>query len=317
MRDSLSLLSSVDAAPLLSAAARAANKDEKPLPPSWPLPRSQSLWSPANSTLCLALTGSILLAVTAFVCGFYIGRQFEPPAAASSCLPADFVDIRSVAPDVLLDMRYTTPHNFVGRAVDGYHAPRCWLTRAAAEALALVSRDARAAGYALKVYDCYRPQTAVDAFVAWSQNTYDQLTQQEFYASVTNKSSLFPQYIATRSGHSRGSTLDLTLVALPAPPPPPPYLPGQPLVACTAPRAQRFPDLSIDMGCGFDCFDAIAHTNSSAVSSEARANRATLVALMAARGFINYADEWWHYTLAHEPYPDKYFSFPIQDSCTF
>ncbi len=129
--------------------------------------------------------------------------------------PADFVALRDVDPSILQDMRYATPHNFIGAPVAGYLAPTCILTRPAPEALARAQRESTERGYTLKVYDCYRPQQAVDEFVAWAADLANQRMKPEFYPRV-DKSTLFADgYIAERSGHSRGSTLDVTLVALP------------------------------------------------------------------------------------------------------
>ncbi|ASW57577.1 D-alanyl-D-alanine dipeptidase [Plantactinospora sp. KBS50] len=223
--------------------------------------------------------------------------------------PAGFVSVADVVPDVRTDIRYATDHNFVGRPIDGYAEPLCLLTRAAAEALGRVAAGARSRGYLVKVYDCYRPQRAVDDFIRWAADP-DRRMKEEFYPRVA-KDRLFPDgYIGGPTAHSRGSTVDLTLVAVP-PADQPAYLPGQPLVPCTAPRAERFPDNSVDMGTGFDCFDPLAHTLDDGVTGDQRRNRLLLRQLMTAAGFVNYPKEWWHYTLAGEPYPDTYFDFPV------
>lgn len=175
-------------------------------------------------------------------------------ATAEPKAPQDFVALRTVDPTILQEMRYFTPHNFVGERVDGYRRPLCILTRSAAEALHRAQTRLLRQGYTLKVYDCYRPQRAVNHFVRWAQDLDDQATKPEFYPNV-DKTRLFDDgYIAEKSGHSRGSTMDLTLVKLPARPTRP-YVPGEPLVPCYAPESQRFPDNSVDMGTGFDCFD--------------------------------------------------------------
>ncbi|MGC9671356.1 M15 family metallopeptidase [Planosporangium sp. 12N6] len=224
--------------------------------------------------------------------------------------PAGFVSLSDVDRTILQDIRYDTHHNFVGRPIVGYHEPLCILTRQAAQALRRVQAAARAEGYSLKVYDCYRPQRAVDDFVRWAQRLDDQRMKTEFYPQV-DKTVLFDDgYIASRSGHSRGSTMDLTLVALPARAQRP-YVPGEPLVACTEPQARRFPDNTVDMGTGYDCFDPLAHTLDPRVTGPAMDNRLLLKRLMEEAGFANYANEWWHYTLANEPYSDTYFDFPV------
>jgi D-alanyl-D-alanine dipeptidase len=211
---------------------------------------------------------------------------------------------------IMQDIRYATPHNFTGRAVDGYLTPMCVLSVPAARALHRVQQGLVRRGYSLKVYDCYRPQRAVDRFVAWAQDTGDRTMKTEFYPEV-DKSRLFADgYIARRSGHSRGSTVDLTIVKLPAAPTRA-YRPGERLVPCYAPRALRFPDASIDMGTGFDCFDVRAHTSNSQVGKTAHADRLWLKRLMDDAGFTGIPEEWWHFTYRNEPYPSTYFNVPV------
>ncbi|WP_435208448.1 M15 family metallopeptidase [Micromonospora sp. bgisy143] len=233
-----------------------------------------------------------------------------PPGAGG--LPG-FVVLTDLDPRIHADIRYATAHNFVGRPITGYREPLCLLTRQAAEALRRVQDAALAGGHRLKVYDCYRPQPAVDDFVAWSKRPGEQQTKAEFYPDVAKGRLFADGYIGAPTAHSRGSTLDLTLVDEPAASQPP-YRPGQSLVACTAPRAQRFPDNSIDMGTGFDCFDARAHTDDPRITGAARDNRNLLRRLMTDAGFVNYDREWWHYRLRDEPYPDTFFSAPVARS---
>lgn len=228
-----------------------------------------------------------------------------------SALPTGFSRLSTVAPTVLQEMRYHGSHNFMGRPVAGYAAPECWLTRPAATALRLVQRRVNRLGYTLKVYDCYRPQRAVSDFYRWAQDPNDDAMRAEFYPTLA-KDTLFPLgYIAEKSGHSRGSTVDLTLV-------PrgrgvsPRWRPGTPLVACTEPVAKRFADTSIDMGTGYDCFDPLANTANPTITPTQAANRAILVNAMTRAGFTNLPEEWWHYTLAAEPFPTTYFNAPIR-----
>lgn len=229
---------------------------------------------------------------------------------ADDIAPGDFVALADVDPSILQEIRYATVHNFVGDLVAGYRSPICILTRPAAEGLRRAQRAFVDRGYSLKVYDCYRPQQAVNDFVSWAENLADQRMKAEFYPRV-DKSTLFDDgYIAGKSGHSRGSTVDLTLVALPAAPTPP-YSPGQQLVDCAAPQEIRFPDNSIDMGTGYDCFDTLAHTEDPPVQGEELKNRLLLKDGMSDAGFVNYDQEWWHFTYQPEPYPDTYFDFPI------
>ena len=256
--------------------------------------------------------------VIGFVVGYLVrdtkAAGPRPSPISSTCIPSGFVNAADIAPNLMVVMRYATNHNFMGRRVLGYNAPHCILTEEAASALKKVSEDALKDGYLLKMYDCYRPQRSVDTFVAWSQNELDILTKGEFYPDNKNKSSLFPQYIALKSGHSRGSTMDLTLVKTPVKKQGE-YKPGQKLERCDATIGVRFDDNSIDMGSGFDCFSSISNTASSLVSSKARDNRMLLKKYMDRHGFINYDQEFWHYTLSNEPYPNTYFDFPIQDDC--
>ncbi len=224
--------------------------------------------------------------------------------------PADFVDIGEVLPGVVLDIRYFTPHNFVGRPINGYLAPKCLLTRRAAQALKGVQAQLLPMGLALKIYDCYRPQRAVDHFAAWARDLGDKLAKTEFYPTV-DKADLFPKgYIALKSGHSRGSTVDLTIVPLPVPAQPD-WDPAR-QVECFRPAAMRFKDNGLDMGGGFDCFGEVSHTANPAVPPQQRANRLLLRSLMDHAGFKNLDEEWWHYTLRDEPHPDAYFDFPVQ-----
>lgn len=234
----------------------------------------------------------------------------RPPAPTEAPRLPGFVVLSDVDPRILTDLRYAGPHNFVGRPIAGYREPLCLLTREAAEALRRAQDAALAGGHSLKVYDCYRPQPAVDDFVAWAKRPGEQQMKGEFYPRVA-KSALFDQgYVGAPTAHSRGSTLDLTLVGVPAPSQPP-YAPGQPLVSCTAPVGQRYADNSVDMGTGFDCFDPLAHTDAPRVTGVARENRRLLERLMTDAGFVNYDREWWHYRYRDEPYPDTYFDAPV------
>ncbi len=233
------------------------------------------------------------------------------PGGPQRQAPPGFVALAEVDPTIVQEMRYAGVHNFTGHRVEGYERPRCLLTRPAAEALRRAQRGLLRQGYTLKVYDCYRPQRAVNDFVAWAKDLRDVRMKGEFYPRV-EKSRLFEDgYIAAKSGHSRGSTLDLTVVRLPAWPTRP-YVPGEPLVPCFAPRAERFPDNSVDMGTGFDCFDTLSHTLDPRVQGRQRANRLLLKSAMERAGFGNLPEEWWHYTLKDEPYPSTYFDFPVR-----
>jgi D-alanyl-D-alanine dipeptidase len=206
--------------------------------------------------------------------------------AAAQERPAAFVDAAAVVPGLVAEMRYAGTHNFVGRRIDGYAAARCLLTRPAAEGLAEVARDLAPRGLVIKVFDCYRPARAVANFVRWARDLSDTGGKAEFYPSVDKRTLFQDGYISSRSGHSRGSTLDLTLA--------------------------RMGDGELDMGTSFDFFSPLSSPAAPGVSAEAKANRALLATAMRRRSFRPYAKEWWHFTLAAEPFPNTYFDFPVQ-----
>lgn len=200
-------------------------------------------------------------------------------------LPVPFLSIDSI-PHLIVDLRYFGADNFVGRPIEGYHQKSAWLTAPAAQALSQVAATAARDGYGLWVFDAYRPQIAVNHFVRWARELEDSLQKSAYYPRVA-KSRLFGEgYIAARSGHSRGSTVDLSLYRLDT--------------------GER-----LDMGSPFDFFDPRSHPQSTLVSAKARANRSKLPRYMEAAGFQGLATEWWHFTLAEEPYPDRYFNFLI------
>jgi D-alanyl-D-alanine dipeptidase len=233
-----------------------------------------------------------------------------PAVSVDSYAPTGWVDLSTVDPTILRDIRYHGPHNFLGRPVAGYLEPLCVLPVETAQALHRVQVAALAEGYSLKMYDCYRPVRAGADFVAW-RDTPDQATKAEFYPSLEKRQLFSLGFVGGGStSHSSGSAVDLTLVRLPATPQRP-YVPGEPLVACVAPVDQRFPDNSVDMGTGYDCFDQLSHTMDARITGAARDNRLRLRRLMESGGFVNYQAEWWHYDLANAPYPGRYFDFPI------
>ncbi len=246
----------------------------------------------------LALVFLLLLAAPA--------RAAEPTAP-----PGAFVSLHDVDPSVVIEMRYLTNHDFMGRRVPGYRENVCLLTRRAADAVKRAQAAVRARGYTLKVYDCYRPQRSVDAFVKWGKDLSDQRMKREFYPRVAKKVVFKEGYIAKQSGHSRGSTLDLTLVKLPARRQEH-YSRGDRLRDCAAPVGKRFRDNSIDMGTGYDCFDPLAHPFNARIRGKQRANRLKLREPMIAAGFKGLPTEWWHFTLKSEPYPDTFFDFPME-----
>lgn len=202
-------------------------------------------------------------------------------------LPPGFVYVTDIAPEILLEIRYYGEHNFTGAPVKGYEAPVAILTLEAATALQAMSDDCRYMGYGVKIFDAYRPQSAVNHFLQWSRQPESGTTKTAFYPNL-NKAQLFKQgYLATRSGHSRGSTVDLTLVELTS---------GE----------------ELDMGSPFDFLDPLSHFNAKDLTREQIYNRSLLRTLMETHGFRAYNKEWWHFTLKAEPFPNTYFDFPIR-----
>jgi len=232
------------------------------------------------------------------------------PVHSDQTMPPTFTFLDEVDPSILVELRYADCHNFVGRPIAGYSNNRAVLTQQAAIALSKAQSIAKKHGLTIKIYDAFRPQKAVDDFVAWSGDIADQKMKAEFYPHI-GKAQIFPDgYVACPSGHSRGSTVDLTLVAVPVKRNEP-YVDGQPLVDATLPVGERFGDNSIDMGTGFDAFDPAAHTDSAPPGSDARRNRDLLLSIMDSCGFSNYPKEWWHFTLRDEPFPGTYFDFDL------
>ena len=198
-----------------------------------------------------------------------------------------FVSVSDVIPDALLDVRYYTTYNFVGERIDGYEQPVVLMTKEAAAALQHVNRDIRAQGLRLVIYDAYRPQRAVDHFVRWAEDVSDTRMKAIFYPEV-DKADLFERgFIAKRSGHSRGSTVDLTLL-------------------------DEKRGMLLDMGGPFDFFGELSHPDFAGVTTEQHANRMLLRDAMVTHGFKPLSTEWWHFTLVNEPYPDTYFDFPVR-----
>lgn len=208
-------------------------------------------------------------------------------ALPAHALPDDFVYVAEVVPNVVIDARYAGDNNFVGRPVDGYLANTVILTRPAAEALAKVSEDLAAFGLGLKVFDGFRPQRAVDHFVRWAADLSDQSTKARHYPDVEKEHLFRDGYIAERSGHSRGSTVDLTIIDLAT---------GE----------------ELPMGTPFDYFGLESWPSYTKLPAEQRAFRALLQQVMTRHGFRPLKEEWWHFTLENEPYPETYFDFPVE-----
>ena len=213
---------------------------------------------------------------------------------------SQFVTLTDVIPDAILEIRYFSTYNFVGTRIDGYLEPVALMTRQAADSLRAVSDDLRQHGYCIKIYDAYRPQRAVDHFMRWATDPTDTLTKAYFYPQLDKPTVFEKEYVARRSGHSRGSTVDLTLVDMAT---------GK----------------ELDMGGTFDWFGPESHPDyggnpetleytddGTRISSLQFYNRMVLRAAMLRHGFLPLDNEWWHFRLANEPFPDTYFNFPVK-----
>ena len=230
------------------------------------------------------------------------------PVVGTTDDSSQFVNLSDAVPDAILEIRYYGTYNFVGQRIDGYEEPTALLTRKAADSLKAVSDDVMAQGYRLKIYDAYRPQKGVDHFVRWSHDLADTKMKQYFYPDL-DKSVLFDQeYIMEKSGHTRGSTLDLTLFDMAT-------------------------EKELDMGGTFDWFGPESHPDfcgnpetgqytgdnskspvepKRSITAEQFEHRMILRRAMLAHGFKPLDSEWWHFTLRDEPFPDTYFTFPVK-----
>ena len=206
---------------------------------------------------------------------------------ASQQLPDGFVYLEEVVPSIRLDMRYFSEDNFTGKPVDGYLKPRGIITRQAAMALGNVQDELVPFGLGIKIFDAYRPQRSVDNFVRWAADLSDTKTKVQYYPNVAKQDLFREGYIAAKSSHSRGSTVDLTIMELSS-------------------------GAELDMGSPFDFFGPISWPESTIVQPAKLAYRLLLKTLMMKYGFKPYAQEWWHFTLVGEPYPDTYFDFPVE-----
>lgn len=236
-----------------------------------------------SRAIAWASAGLLLATAASFAAEPRVSPAADPAAAG-------MVDVRLLAPDIEVEMRYAGHDNFTGRPVPGYAANRCYLLRPAAEALARVQAALRADGLGLRVYDCYRPAHAVLSFVDWVGQPDDPALKARWYPRV-DRTALMPGYIGRVSGHSRGATVDLTLVRC-----------GGQGEACEP----------LDMGTPYDFFDPLAHTDAEEIAGAQRANRLRLREAMAAQGLANYPKEWWHFTLQPEPDPGTAYDFPVR-----
>lgn len=216
--------------------------------------------------------------------------------ACAAALPADFVYLRDIDPTILQDIRYAGSNNFVGRPLPGYAAAECIVTRDVALRLKAVQAELRPRGLSLKMLDCYRPVRAIAEMLAWSQDGVETTAGRRYNPRIAKQDLFRLGYIAVRSGHSTGAALDLTLVELAADNSAV-FDPARDYADCTAAVALRAPEGSVDMGTGYDCSDEKAHTAAQDLTPEQRRWRSELVAVMARQGFVNYAREWWHFSL--------------------
>ena len=202
-------------------------------------------------------------------------------------LPQGFVYVKTVIPDLEVDLRYNTSNNFVGKPVDGYSTNELILTTEAADALKLVNDALQMQNLCLKVFDGYRPQRAVNHFMTWAKNINDTINKASFYPDVKKQNLFKEDYIAARSGHSKGSTVDLTIV-------------------------DGNTGIPLDMGSPFDFFGKESWYNNQELTEKQKVNRKLLHDIMLKYGFKSYAKEWWHFTLKNEPFPSTFFDFPIE-----
>ncbi len=225
----------------------------------------------------------------------FVVAAFASDAGAQG-LPGGFVYLRDIDSTVIQDIRYAGSNNFVGRPLAGYGAGECVVKRAVALALKSIQQELAKQKLSLKMFDCYRPVGAVADMVTWSRNGKETAAERR-YNPAFRKSDLFRLgYIATHSGHSTGSALDLTLVDLTADNSAN-FDPTKPYADCTAPAEVRAPEGSVDMGTGYDCSDAKSHTAARSITTAQRRWRNMLTAAMARQGFVNYSKEWWHFSL--------------------
>ena len=243
-------------------------------------------------TMAMLLLLVSLLALSLTGCANNAGGGATPTVTTAkdgtkiSTDSSDFVLLTDAVPDAILEIRYYSTYNFVGDRIDGYEEPLAFLTKDAAKALKEVSDEMVSKGYRLKIYDAYRPQRAVTNFVEWAKKTDDTRMKPYFYPEL-EKDVLFPQgYIAEHSGHSRGSTVDLTLFDM---------------------KTEK----ELDMGGTFDYFGEQSHPDYKGITEQQYKNRMILRDAMLSHGFKPLDTEWWHFTLEKEPYTDTYFDFPI------
>ncbi|MCT4628644.1 M15 family metallopeptidase [Winogradskyella sp.] len=202
-------------------------------------------------------------------------------------LPEDFVYVKSVIPDLDVELRYYGVNNFVGDTIDGYNANKLILTKAASDKLKLVQDELQQHNLCLKVYDGYRPQRAVNHFMRWAKDLNDTINKSVFYPDIAKRNLFKEEYIASRSGHSRGSTVDLTII-------------------------DGNTGIPLDMGSPYDFFGQQSWVDYDGITEVQQKNRQLLQTVMLKHNFRNYPKEWWHFTLRWEPFPNTYFDFEVE-----
>ena len=229
---------------------------------------------------------SIVICILKVYIMFFIDNLY-----ATQMLPKDFIYLKDVAPSIEQDIRYATNNNFIGVPLPGYESRVCILTKPTAQALFKVQQELNQQGLGLKIFDAYRPQMTVNEFIRWSQDSHDQKMKTEYYPNV-NKADFFKLgYVSEQSGHTRGSTVDLTIIDLKT-------------------------NQELDMGTAFDFMDELSHPFNQDVTAEQYQNRQLLNHIMSKYGFIllSHQDtEWWHFTLKNELFPETYFNFPVKE----
>jgi D-alanyl-D-alanine dipeptidase len=224
-------------------------------------------------------------------------------------IPEEFVYLKDIDPSIQVHLRYATADNFLGRVVKGYHNNHsAILTKEAASALKKAQSIFKEDGFSIVVYDAYRPQTAVEDFYNWSLDLKDDIAKDQYYPRLTKDKIFSSGYISRRSSHSRGGAVDITIIE------------GNKLVSPIKLEKRLFADGSefiylndqtLDMGSSFDLFDEASHYPNNIISPEQKLRRSYLKRVMESCGFIPYNEEWWHFTIANEPFPETYFDFPV------
>jgi D-alanyl-D-alanine dipeptidase len=235
----------------------------------------------------------ILLVLALFICSFLMGTEVVQKGK-NLPLPKGFVYLGNEIPSAIIDLRYYGSNNFLGEPVDGYEAPRLILTRQAVEALKAVQRELEKYSMTIKVFDGYRPQQAVNHFVRWAKEIRNRKMKKQYYPDVKKENLFKDGYIASKSSHSRGSTVDLTIV----------------FISHGKHNHQEIEEL--DMGTLFDFFGKASASEYPDLSPAQRVNRLLLRTLMEKHGFKHYSQEWWHFTLKKESFPDTFFDFPVK-----